>query len=69
MNSASINQLLEMEKSEEERLLNVTAQTYDKSLSKNNILMNMQALLEQETEQYKKFCDERTETVRSILEQ
>lgn len=69
MNSASTNQLLEMEKSEEERLLNVTSQKYDESLSKSNILSNMQALLEQETEQYKKFCDERSETVRSILEQ
>lgn len=69
MNSAMSGQLLEMEKSEEERLLNVATQKYDEILSKNNILINMQALLEQETEQYKKFCNERSETVRSILEQ
>lgn len=69
MNSAMSGQLLEIEKSEEERLLNVATQKYDEILSKNNILINMQALLEQETEQYKKFCNERSETVRSILEQ
>lgn len=69
MNSTPLTKLLEQEKQEEESLLKTATNKYNETLSRLNVLENMQKLLEQETRQLKQFHESRAQTTRSILEQ
>lgn len=61
-------QLLEQEQQEEAKIL-AAANKYNESLRKNDILIAMKDLIEEETQQFKEFDRNRIETTRTILEQ
>lgn len=69
MTSEPIVQLLEQEKKDEDYLISVAMSKYKESLAKTNILLDMEELLQQETEKFRLLHQDRTETIQSILEQ
>lgn len=68
LNAEPQTELLEQEKLEEERLL-AAVNRYNETLRKDDILVAMQDILEQETAKFKQFDESRIETAQSILEQ
>lgn len=68
LNSEPLAQLLEQEMEEERKIL-AAANKYNENLRKNDVLQAMQELLEQETQRFRRFDEDRAETARSILEQ
>ncbi|KAK4877286.1 hypothetical protein RN001_009792 [Aquatica leii] len=68
LNREPLTQLLEQEKIEEERLI-AAANQYNQKLCKEDVLLAMQELLDQETKKFAKYNESRTETTKSILEQ
>lgn len=50
-------------------MIAIAMNKYNETLAKNTILMNMQELLNQETEKYRLQYTSRTEVMHSLLEQ
>lgn len=69
MNNEPIAQLLEQEKKEEDAMIAIAMNRYNESLAKNTILMDMEELLNQETEKFRLQYTDRTEVMQSMLEQ
>lgn len=69
MNNTPLTKLLEQEKQEEESLLMMATNKYNETLSRRNVLEDMQKLLEQETRQFNQFHKNRDQANKSILEQ
>lgn len=69
INNEPIAQLLEQEKKEEEAMIAVAMTKYNETLAKNTILMDMEELLNQETEKFRLQHTNRSEVIQSMLEQ
>lgn len=67
MISQPLAQLIEQEKQEEERLI-AAVNRYNETLHKDDILVAMEDILEQETQKFKQFDKTRIETTQTILE-
>lgn len=68
MNNEPISQLLEQEKKEEDDMIAIAMSKYNETLAKNAILMDMEELLNQETEKFRSQYTDRTVVVQSMLE-
>lgn len=69
MTNEPITRLLEQEKREEEEMIAIAMDKYNEALSKNSVLMDMQELLNQETEKFRQRHTNRSEFVQNMLEQ
>lgn len=69
INNEPIAQLLEQEKLEEDAMIAVAMNKYNETLAKTNILMDMEELLNQETERFRLQHTDRTEILQTMLEQ
>lgn len=67
LNKEPLAQLLEQEKQEEERLMSAVNR-YNETVRKDDVLAAMQDILEQETQKFKQFDQNRIETTQTILE-
>ncbi|KAF5273286.1 hypothetical protein FQR65_LT04708 [Abscondita terminalis] len=68
LNREPLTQLIQQEKMEEERIL-AAANQYNQKLRKEDVLLAMQELLDQESKKFATYNENRSETTRSILEQ
>lgn len=64
-----IAKLLEQEKIEEDAMIAIAMNKYNETLVKTNILMDMEELLNQETERFRLQHTDRTEILQTMLEQ
>lgn len=68
LNNKPIEELLNQEKQDEERLL-AAVNRYNETLRKDDILAAMRDILGQEAKKFKEFSENRIETSVTILEQ
>lgn len=69
MNNEPIAQLLEQEKKEENAMVAIATNKYNETLVKNAVLMDMEDLLNQETEKFRSEYTNRSDVIQSMLEQ
>lgn len=67
-NKEPLTQLLEMERLEEERIINAARECSDESIRKEDILNAMQEMIEQETKSFNQLSQLRTEAAQQVLE-